>query len=59
MLGTLLIKKLMFYRNLSVMAILYPFSPHGYRFRAGRSAHDAVLQARAYMEEGRRWIVDM
>jgi RNA-directed DNA polymerase len=35
------------------------FSPHSYGFRAGRSAHDAVKQARAYVEEGRRWVVDM
>ncbi len=35
------------------------FSEHSYGFRAGRSAHDAVLQARAYVEEGHRWVVDM
>jgi len=35
------------------------FSEHSYGFRVGRSAHQAVLQARAYVEEGRRWVVDM
>jgi RNA-directed DNA polymerase len=35
------------------------FSPHSYGFRTGWSAHDAVKQARAYVEEGRRWVVDM
>lgn len=35
------------------------FSDHSYGFRLGRSAHDAVRQARAYVAEGRRWVVDM
>ena len=35
------------------------FSDHSYGFRPGRSAHDAVLQARAYVAEGRRWVVDL
>ena len=35
------------------------FSDHSYGFRRGRSAHDAVLQARAYVAEGRRWVVDL
>ena len=30
-----------------------------YGFRPGRSAHDAVLTAREYIAEGKRWIVDM
>jgi RNA-directed DNA polymerase len=35
------------------------FSDHSYGFRPGRSAHDAVLQARAYVADGRRWVVDI
>ena len=35
------------------------FSRSSYGFRPGRSAHDAVKQARAYVREGRRWVVDL
>jgi RNA-directed DNA polymerase len=35
------------------------FSEHSYGFRAGKSAHAAVLQARDYQCEGKRWVVDM
>jgi RNA-directed DNA polymerase len=35
------------------------FSPSSYGFRPGRSAHDAVRQARKYVAEGHRWVVDM
>jgi len=35
------------------------FSGSSYGFRPGRSAHDAVKQARGYVREGRRWIVDL
>jgi len=35
------------------------FSDHSYGFRPGRSAHQAVLQARDYVAGGRRWVVDM
>src|SRR5512136_2865708 len=35
------------------------FSGWSYGFRPGRSAHDAVKQARAYVREGRRWVVDL
>jgi RNA-directed DNA polymerase len=34
------------------------FSIHSYGFRPGRSAAQAVQQARRYIEEGRRWVVD-
>jgi RNA-directed DNA polymerase len=34
------------------------FSTHSYGFRPGRSATQAVQQARSYIEEGRRWVVD-
>jgi len=35
------------------------FSESSYGFRPGRSAQDAVQQARAYVSEGRRWVVDI
>jgi RNA-directed DNA polymerase len=35
------------------------FSERSYGFRPGRGAHQAVLQAQAYVGEGRRWVVDM
>lgn len=35
------------------------FSPHSYGFRPGKSAVQAVHQARAYMESGKRWVVDI
>jgi RNA-directed DNA polymerase len=44
-----------------VMAPLFEpgFSERSYGFRPGRSAHDAVRQARECVSEGRRWVVDM
>ena len=35
------------------------FSEHSYGFRPGRAAHQAVQAARAYVAQGRRWVVDM
>jgi len=35
------------------------FSESSYGFRPGRSAHQAVLKAREYAADGRRWVVDM
>jgi RNA-directed DNA polymerase len=35
------------------------FSESSYGFRPGRSAHQAVRQAREYAAEGRRWVVDL
>ena len=35
------------------------FSDHSYGFRPGRRAHDAVRRAQRYIEEGRRWVVDV
>jgi RNA-directed DNA polymerase len=35
------------------------FSESSYGFRPGRSAHEAVLAARAHVASGRRWVVDM
>ncbi len=35
------------------------FSEHSYGFRPGKSAHDAVIVARNYIQEGRHWVVDV
>lgn len=35
------------------------FSKHSHGFRPGRSAHDAVREAQRYVQEGRRWVVDV
>jgi len=35
------------------------FSAYSYGYRPGRRAHDAVRQAREYVREGRRWVVDL
>jgi len=35
------------------------FSDHSYGFRPGRSAHQAVAQAQAYIAEGYQWVVDI
>jgi len=35
------------------------FSSSSYGFRPGKSAHQAVEQARVYVASGRRWVVDM
>src|SRR5688572_14089312 len=48
----------------AILQVLQPrfdptFSPHSYGFRPGRRAHDAVLAAQRYIQEGRRWVVDV
>jgi len=48
----------------AILLVLSPqwdetFSEHSFGFRPGRSAHDAVAQAQAYLEEGYTWVVDM
>ena len=35
------------------------FSKHSHGFRPGRRAHDAVREAQQYIQEGRRWVVDV
>jgi RNA-directed DNA polymerase len=35
------------------------FSEHSYGFRPGRSAHQAVAQAQAYVAAGYQWVVDI
>jgi group II intron reverse transcriptase/maturase len=35
------------------------FSTHSHGFRPGRRAHDAIVEAQRYIQEGRRWVVDV
>lgn len=35
------------------------FSEHSYGFRVGRSTHDAIKQAKTYIEQGYEWVVDI
>jgi RNA-directed DNA polymerase len=46
---------------LQVLNPLYDptFSVHSYGFRPGRNAHQAVRQAKKYIEEGYGWVVDI
>jgi RNA-directed DNA polymerase len=48
----------------AVLQVLQPifdpeFSEHSYGFRPQRRAHDAVVQAQSYVQEGRRIVVDV
>jgi len=48
----------------AILLVLTPifdpgFSDHSFGFRPGRSAHQAVEQARGYMAEGYQWVVDI
>jgi group II intron reverse transcriptase/maturase len=48
----------------AILQVLSPrfdasFCQHSYGFRPGRSAHDAVVQAQRYVNEGRRIVVDV
>ncbi|MFH0982859.1 MAG: group II intron reverse transcriptase/maturase [Planctomycetota bacterium] len=47
-----------------ILQVLQPrfdptFSEHSHGFRPGRGAHQAVGAARRYVQEGRRWVVDV
>lgn len=46
---------------LQVLAPLYnpTFSPHSYGFRVGKSAPEALAQARRYVASGKGWVVDL
>jgi RNA-directed DNA polymerase len=46
---------------LQVLDPLYDptFSPHAYGFRPGKSAHQALEQAREYVAAGKEWVVDL
>ena len=48
----------------ALLQILQPlfdggFSDHSHGFRPGRRAHDAVREARRYIQDGKRWVVDV
>jgi len=48
----------------AILQVLQPrfdpgFSEHSHGFRPGRRAHDAVCAAQKYIQEGRRWVVDV
>jgi group II intron reverse transcriptase/maturase len=48
----------------AILQVLQPrfdpgFSDHSYGFRPGRGAHDAVRGAQRYVQEGRRFVVDV
>jgi RNA-directed DNA polymerase len=47
--------------TLQVLDRLYDatFSPHSYGFRPGKSAHQALEQARDYVASGKEWVVDL
>jgi len=35
------------------------FSQHSYGFRPGRRAHDAIVEAQRYIQDGKKWVVDV
>jgi len=48
----------------AVLQVLQPmldpgFSQHSHGFRPGRRAHDAIVEARGYIQAGRKWVVDV
>lgn len=48
----------------AILQVLQPifdptFSESSFGFRPGRGAHDAVCAAQKYIQEGRRWVVDV
>jgi len=48
----------------AILQVLQPiidpsFSENSYGFRPGRSAHDAVRAVQRFVQEGRRWVVDV
>ena len=48
----------------AILQVLQPrfdptFSQHSHGFRPGRRAHDAVREAQRYIQDGRRWVVDV
>ena len=47
-----------------ILQVLQPlfdptFSEHSHGFRPGRRAHDAVCEAQRYIQDGRKWVVDV
>lgn len=48
----------------AILQILQPrfdptFSEHSHGFRPGRRAHDAVREAQKYIQDGKKWVVDI
>lgn len=48
----------------AILQVLQPrfdptFSEHSHGFRPGRRAHGAIQEAQRYIQEGRRWVVDV
>ena len=48
----------------AILQVLTPhydpiFSPYSYGFRPGKSAHQALEQAKTYVAEGKEWVVDL
>jgi group II intron reverse transcriptase/maturase len=48
----------------AILQVLQPrfdptFSKHSHGFRPGCRAHDAVVKAQKYIQEGRKWVVDV
>ncbi|MFI5362727.1 MAG: group II intron reverse transcriptase/maturase [Elusimicrobiota bacterium] len=48
----------------AILQVLQPqidpsFSENSHAFRPGRSAHDAIRAAQRFVQEGRRWVVDV
>lgn len=35
------------------------FSKHSHGFRPGRRAHDAIVEAQRYIQDGKKWVVDV
>jgi RNA-directed DNA polymerase len=35
------------------------FSSHSHGFRPGKRAHDAIVEAQRYIQQGRKWVVDV
>ena len=50
--------------QLAILQVLQPmfdptFSEHSHGFRPGRSGHDAVREAQQYIQDGKKWVVDV
>lgn len=48
----------------ALLQILQPmfdpgFSEHSHGFRPGRRAHDAIVEAQRYIQDGKKWVVDV
>ena len=48
----------------AILQVLQPqfdptFSQYSHGFRPGRRAHDAIIAAQKYIQEGRKWVVDV